>query len=188
MLHIPIEHADDVYKLFLIPRVVVSLAILSLLSVSITQQCTISVYHVFYMELKFKRKRLNLLTDSKGKRWVLLLLSSPRAVRAMAWDHSLQSCFLSITIFRHLNMDFTIILEYTFSQFRDKNIRLTVRKKIYSGKHWLVLLWARPTILKFSVNCCIDRFDTVIKQLVHAAAVGMSRYWALGKFGEHSRS
>ena len=32
-------------------------------------------------------------------------------------------------LFRHLNMDFTIILEYTFSQFQDKNIRLTVRKK-----------------------------------------------------------
>ena len=29
-------------------------------------------------------------------------------------------------------MDFTIILEYTFSQFQDKNIRLTVRKKKYS--------------------------------------------------------
>ena len=28
-------------------------------------------------------------------------------------------------------MDFTIILEYTFSQFQDKNISLTVRKKIY---------------------------------------------------------
>ena len=26
-------------------------------------------------------------------------------------------------------MDFTIILEYTFSQFQDKNISLTVRKK-----------------------------------------------------------
>ena len=25
-------------------------------------------------------------------------------------------------------------------------------------------------------NCCIDRFDNVIKQLVHAAAVRMSRY------------
>ena len=38
VLHIPIEHADDVNKLFVIPRVVVSLAILSLLSASITQQ------------------------------------------------------------------------------------------------------------------------------------------------------
>ena len=32
-------------------------------------------------------------------------------------------------VFRHLNMDFTIILEYTFSQLQDKNISLTVRKK-----------------------------------------------------------
>ena len=29
-------------------------------------------------------------------------------------------------------MDFTIILKYTFSQFQDKNIRLTMRKKEYS--------------------------------------------------------
>ena len=41
VLHIPIEHADEVNKLFVIPRVVnVSLAILSLLSASITQQYT----------------------------------------------------------------------------------------------------------------------------------------------------
>ena len=41
VLHIPIEDADDVNKLFVIPRVVnVSLAILSLLSASITQQYT----------------------------------------------------------------------------------------------------------------------------------------------------
>ena len=58
---------------------------------------------------KFERKRLNLLTDSNEKRWVLLLLlllllSSPRTVRAMVWDHSLQSCFLSITIFRWINI------------------------------------------------------------------------------------
>ena len=32
-------------------------------------------------------------------------------------------------VFRHLNMDFTIILEKTFSQLQDKNISLTVRKK-----------------------------------------------------------
>ena len=31
-----------------------------------------------------------------------------------------------------------------------------------------------------------DIFDNVIKQLVHASAVLMSRYWALGKFGRHS--
>ena len=39
-LYIPIEHADDVNKLFVIPRVVVSLPILSLLSASLTQQYT----------------------------------------------------------------------------------------------------------------------------------------------------
>ena len=38
--NIPIEHADDVNKLFVIPRVVVSLAILSLLSATISQQYT----------------------------------------------------------------------------------------------------------------------------------------------------
>ena len=37
MLPIPIKHADDVNKLIVIPQVVVSLAILSLLSASITQ-------------------------------------------------------------------------------------------------------------------------------------------------------
>ena len=41
VLHIPIEHADDVNKLFVIPRVVVNLAILSLMSASITRQYTI---------------------------------------------------------------------------------------------------------------------------------------------------
>ena len=65
MLHIPIEHADDVNKLFVIPRVVnVSLTILSLLSASITQQYTMKRLPC----RKFKRKRLNLLTDSKEKR------------------------------------------------------------------------------------------------------------------------
>ena len=29
-------------------------------------------------------------------------------------------------------MDFTIFLEYTFSQFQDKNISLTVREKKYT--------------------------------------------------------
>ena len=32
------------------------------------------------------------------------------------------------------------------------------------------------------------RVDNVIKQLVHTSAVRSSRYEALGKFGEHSRS
>ena len=33
-----------------------------------------------------------------------------------------------------------------------------------------------------NTNCCIDCFDNVKKQLVHALAVHMSRYEALGKF------
>ena len=53
---------------------------------------------------EIKRKCLNLLTDSKEKRWVLLLLSSPRALQAMARaNHFLKSYFLSITIFRWIN-------------------------------------------------------------------------------------
>ena len=61
VLHIPIEHADHVNKLFVIPQVVVTLAILlNLLSVSIiTQQYTIKrLPCVFYR--KFKRKRLRI--------------------------------------------------------------------------------------------------------------------------------
>ena len=37
------------------------------------------------------------------------------------------------------------------------------------------------------INCCIGHFDNVIKQLVHASGMCLSRYWALGKFREHSR-
>ena len=42
-----------------------------------------------------------------------------------------QRFFGELIVFRHVNMDVIIILEYTFSQFQDKNISLTVRKKIY---------------------------------------------------------
>ena len=74
---------------------------LSLLSASITSYN--SAVHDEALTVcfirKFKRKRLNLLTDTKEKRWVLLLLllSFPRAVRAMACaNHSLiSSCFSS---------------------------------------------------------------------------------------------
>ena len=70
----------------------------------------------------------------------MLLLSSARAVRAMACaTHSLQSLFFQkeffgeLIVFWHLNMDLTIFfnvilikrLEKTFSHFQDKNI--TVR-------------------------------------------------------------
>ena len=37
------------------------------------------------------------------------------------------------------------------------------------------------------INCCIGHFDNVIKQLVDASGMCLSRYWALGKFREHSR-
>ena len=64
MLHIAIEHADDVNKLFVIPRAVVSLAILSLLSASAIDNEAFTMCFI----RKFKSKRLNLLTDSKEKR------------------------------------------------------------------------------------------------------------------------
>ena len=35
--------------------------------------------------------------------------------------------------------------------------------------HWHALPWARTTIIKFYINCCIHHYD-VIKQLVHASA------------------
>ena len=67
MLHIPIEHADDVNKLFVIPRDVVSFS---------NPECPECIHNsaidneAFTMCFikKFKRKRLNLLTDSKEKR------------------------------------------------------------------------------------------------------------------------
>ena len=37
---------------------------------------------------------------------------------------------VNVIVFQHLHMDFTIILEYTFSEFQDKNISLRVREKI----------------------------------------------------------
>ena len=66
MLHIPIEQADDVNKLFVIPEVVVSLAILSLLSAS-NSAVHDEAFTMCFIR-KVKRKRLNLLTDSKEKR------------------------------------------------------------------------------------------------------------------------
>ena len=64
-------------------------------------------------------------------------------------------------------MDFEIFLEYTFSQFQDKNISLTVRKKY---------IVTYTYCFERGVNCCIDRVDNVIKQLVYASAGRMSRY------------
>ena len=73
MLHIPIEHADDVNKLFVIPRVaaslVVSLVVVSLLSATCIHNLAVhdEAFTMCFIR-KFKRKRLNLLTDSKEKR------------------------------------------------------------------------------------------------------------------------
>ena len=46
----------------------------------------------------------------------------------------------------------------------------------------------RAIVIKFQGNCYIDRISNVVKQLVHASAVCMSKNKALRKFGEHSRS
>ena len=68
MLHIRLEHADDVNKLLVISRAVVILAIQSRLSASITQQYMHDEAFTICFIRKLKRKRLNLLTDSKEKR------------------------------------------------------------------------------------------------------------------------
>ena len=60
--------------------------------------------------------------DSREKRWLVLLLSSPRAVRVMACaDHSLQIFlqkyfFGKLIVLRHLSMDFTILRVINLSQ------------------------------------------------------------------------
>ena len=76
---------------------------------------------MFY-KVNLRKKLLNLLTDSWEKRGLLLLLSSARAVRAIALaNHSLQSCFFQkeffgeLTVFWHLKMDFTIFLTVILS-------------------------------------------------------------------------
>ena len=68
MLHILIEHADDVNKLFVSPRVVVSLAILSLDPECIHNSAIVNEAFTMCFIRKFKRTRLTLLTDSKEKR------------------------------------------------------------------------------------------------------------------------
>ena len=56
-------------------------------------------------------------------------------ISASCAGYGVRSFFAKLFSLWHLNMEYTIILEYTFSQFQDKNISLTVRKKIYSCKH-----------------------------------------------------
>ena len=68
MLHIPIEHADDVNELFVIPRVFVSLAIRTVSPECIHNSAIDNEAVTMCFVRKFKRKRLNLLTDSKEKR------------------------------------------------------------------------------------------------------------------------
>ena len=60
--------------------------------------------------------------------------------------------------------------------------------------HWILLLinYSEKVSEQFNnrtwiLASYIDSFDNVIKHLVHNSAVRMPRYWALGKFGEHSR-
>ena len=68
MLYIPVEHADDVNKLFVIPRVVVNLAILHSESPECIHSSAVDgeEFTMCFIS-KFKRKRLKL-TDSKEKR------------------------------------------------------------------------------------------------------------------------
>ena len=82
VLHIPIEHADDINTRN-------SSRCCELSNPESLECIHNSAVHdkAFTMCFirKYTRKRLNLLTDSKEKRRVLLLLmSSPRSVRAMA--------------------------------------------------------------------------------------------------------
>ena len=69
MPHIPIEHADDVNKLFVIPRVVSCCELSNPESPECIHDSAIH-HEAFTMCFirTFKRKPLNLLTDSKEKR------------------------------------------------------------------------------------------------------------------------
>ena len=55
----------------------------------------------------------------------------------------------------------------------------------YHFSHWMN---AWKTSGQPRINGLNYRVENVIKQLVHESAVRSSRYEALGKFGEHSRS
>ena len=76
--------------------------------------------------------------------------------------------------------------------------KLTAGKEIQCGSILSSRLWKgglrvadyfeRAIVIKFQGNCCIDRILNVVKQLVHASVVCMSKNKALRKFGEHSRS
>ena len=68
MLHIPIEQADDVNKLFVIPRAVVSFNSNSESPECIHNSAIDNEAFPMCFIRKFMRKCLNLLTDSKEKR------------------------------------------------------------------------------------------------------------------------
>ena len=58
---------------------------------------------------------------------------------------------------------------------------------------WIIIFYVAARHCRILLLACameddyrIDRIQNVIKQLVHASAVQMSRYEALGKLGEHS--
>ena len=72
---------------------------------------------MFYKEI-YKEKTFKFVNERKEVSVVVVISESASP-----------QFFGELIVFRHLNMDFTIILEYTFSQFQDKNISLTVRKK-----------------------------------------------------------
>ena len=68
MLHIPFEHADDVNKPFAIPGVVLSFNSNPESPECIHNSAIDNEAFTMCFIRKFKRKRLNLLTDSKEKR------------------------------------------------------------------------------------------------------------------------
>ena len=77
---------------------------------------------------KFKRKLLNFLTNSREIRCVLLLLSSARAVRAMACaNHSLQSLFSLEEVFCELIIFRYPSMELNLSQVQNELKNVTVR-------------------------------------------------------------
>ena len=69
MLHIPIEHADDVNKLFVIPRVVSCCELSNPESPECIHNSAIDneAFIICFIR-KFKRKGLNLSTDGREKR------------------------------------------------------------------------------------------------------------------------
>ena len=76
----------------------------------------------------------------------------------------------------------------------ENNLRYNVASKICLIKSNCASVLHIPILHAHDVSKQIPRgkiflrVENVIKQLVHTSAVRSSRYEALGKFGEHSRS